>query len=183
MLEVLVFDTPEEASVQLAEYEKHNNAVREILQKREKPIEEIFRENKQYFALELIASLSDYAVRSTVLPFKYDGLFDDLLSLVEGVKTKLNHYKVYNLEPVFYTVKDHSQENQETNELFKGVKPLKLVKDLAHFFETDITDFSRLPETEIPQEFPEINEMGLSPAEIEEFKELYHKLSSKPSQD
>ena len=116
MIEVLVFETPEEADKYLEPYQKHNKADFEKFKDHKGNFVDLLKEQKRYFATELSAGVKDeYFLRTTLFPFHgHNELFDDLSSLVEGVKMLVDYKSSYNIEPIFYTVNDHSKENQET---------------------------------------------------------------------
>src|SRR3989338_6018224 len=138
MIEILVFETSEEAEKALEKYEQQNREAHDGLVKlpREKFSErfsEMISRQRYHFVAELAAYADDgtgkYYYVSQQFPFLgFTEMYDDITSLVKGIKDAVKHQTPRNIETILYTVKDHSAGNKEMKE--KAEESINFAEDL-----------------------------------------------------
>ena len=186
MLEILVFETPEEADKQIEEYKQHNNVILEKLRNYEgndSELTDFISSEKYYFVAQLGAyKTGDFYFNAQTAPF--DASFEkNLHKLAKRVKDMLSWQSFENVEVIFYTVNNHDQANKEVEgwneEARKGLKELKKEEGIPGWGKKLLNQVIGAFNNGVGYD----HTRPLTEAERKKFSRLYYKLSSKPSQD
>lgn len=177
MVEILVYNTNEEAKKQLEKYELDNREAFEgFVKHQDESASERLGKQTYFFVAELAAYIDDWPMKfyfeSVAFPFLgQTNLYDDISSLVQGIKDAVGHQTPKNIETILYTVEDHDPKNQE---LKRDARESRKIIENLHL--DRVYDVNKKELDEFLEAFEKLDgaeERGLTEQERQEFVRLY----------
>ncbi len=179
MVEIFVYGTLEEAETALKQWKEANaHAFKEF--ERAKNPAALLRSQRYAFIAELAAYGDEHPGRyyfNADYPFQGEtDCYDDIASLVQGVKDAVTRQTLKNIETVLYTVVNHDAENEKNRrdvEASSRFAKMVLYEDYAE------NPSEAVPPKEIEEYLRDFNEIGnsfiraLTEQERQEFMRLY----------
>ena len=164
MIDILVL-TREEAETRVECFKRENQAGYDALRNSlSGSVSELLRTQRYTFVAELSAYVADdvpgkFYFESMAFPFTgWADSYDDIPSLVQGVKDAIRHQTPKNIEALFYTVPTHAAENQ-------CLEPADARESEA--FQQYVDSL-----------LPELDSCGVSREEFDQFMNEYQRLSN-----
>ncbi|MDP3640077.1 MAG: hypothetical protein Q8R53_02645 [Nanoarchaeota archaeon] len=184
MVEILMYETPEEAETALEQWREANAKAFKELEKSVNP-SSLLRTQRYVFIAALAAYVDNNPAKyyyEAQHPFLGEtNLYDDIASLVQGVKDAVKRQTPQNIETVLYTVENHEAENETVKretETYSRYARMALYEDHAD------DPSESVPPKDIEEYVRALEEVGAAPVrglseqERQEFIRLYEEISA-----
>ena len=179
MVEIFVYETPEEAEEAIKQWREANlNSFKELEQSDDTSA--LLRTQRYAFIAELAAYGDENPDRyycSADYPFQGEtDCYDDIASLVQGVKDAVRRQTPMNIETVLYTIENHDVENEKNR---REVEACSRYAKMALYEDYAENPSEAVPPKEIEEYLRDFNEVGdssiraLTEQERQEFIRLY----------